>query len=322
MIFKKLLAIIGLMPVLAGCLPGPTPSTSRDRTATGQERYTIVVTTSMVGDLVRHVAGERAEVRGLMGTGVDPHLFRPTSDDIGRVMQADVVFYSGLLLEGGLQSALERAARSGKPVHAVTESLPRERLRHPPEFEGHPDPHVWHDAALWSRCLETVVDVLSRFDPDHSEEYRENAERYREELLQVDRLARDAVRTIPEERRYLVTSHDAFGYFCRTYGLEERSVQGLTTASEPAVQDINQLVDFLVEHRVPAIFQEETVNVAHVRAVIEGARRRGWTVRIHGPLYSDSMGPAGSETGTYVGMMRHNVRTIVEGLGGSMPEGG
>lgn len=312
--------LMGLFPVLSGCLPGPDPSTTGRRATEDQGPFTVVVTTGMVADLVSHVTGRRAEVRGLMGPGVDPHLFRPTSDDIGQLMQADVVFYSGLLLEGGLQAALERAARSGKPVQAVTDNLSEELLRHPAEFAGHPDPHVWHDAALWARCLDTVVETLSRFDPHHAAQYRKNASRYRAELLELDRLVQDGIRTIPEERRYLVTAHDAFGYFCRAYGLQERSVQGLTTESEPAVQDINALIDFLVERQIPAIFQEETVNIAHIRAVIEGARRRGWTVRIHGPLYSDSLGAAGTEMGTYAGMMRHNVATIIDGLGGTVPD--
>lgn len=283
---------------------------------------TIVVTTGMVGDLVRHVAGDRATVVALMGEGVDPHLFRPTSDDIGMLMQADVVFYSGLLLEGAMQTAFQRAARTGKPVVAVTAGLPPDLLRRSAEFEGHPDPHVWHDAGLWARCLDQIVDVLSRHDPEHAEEYRGNAEAYQRELERIDDYAREAVASIPEGRRFLVTAHDAFEYFSRAYGIEVRSVQGISTESDPGVQDINELVDFLVRNQIPAMFVEATVNVANVRAVLEGAQRRGWTVRQGGTLYSDSMGPPATYEGTYIGMFDHNVTTIVRSLGGSVPERG
>lgn len=306
-------------PLLSGC---PSGTSSPDVAIGPSKRETIVVTTGMVAELARHVVGERADVVPLMGEGVDPHLFRPTADDIGKLMQADVVFYSGLQLEGAMQTAFQRAEDRGRTVVAVTERLPRELLRFPAEFEGHPDPHVWHDAALWGRCLDQVVTVLSARRSDLAEEFESNAENYRRQLQQLDADVREAISTIPESQRVLVTAHDAFAYFSRTYGIEVRSIQGITTESDPGVQDINQLVDFLVERQIPAIFVEATVNAANVRAVMEGARRRGWTVREGGMLYSDSMGPPGTYEGTYLGMLDHNVTTIVRGLGGMAPDRG
>lgn len=315
------LAMLLLGALLCGCDPGGGGSfTGNGTSETGPLK--IVVTTSMVGDLVRHVVGEHAEVTGLMGQGIDPHLFRPTARDLGLMMQSDVIFYSGLGLEGAMQSAFERAEKNGKEVVPVTRQLPRDKLMISERFAGHPDPHVWNDAGLWAECLGEVEAVLCRQLPEHADELKGNAAAYRQQLEQLDQYARESIRTIPEHARFLVTAHDAFSYFSRAYQLEEKSVQGITTESEPGVQDINQLVDFLVRHRVPALFVEATVNSANLKAVIEGAQQRGWTVRIGGTLFSDSMGSPGTYEGTYLGMFDHNVTSITRALGGTVPSGG
>jgi len=282
----------------------------------------VIATTSMVGDLVRHVAGSRADVTNLMGEGIDPHLYRPTSRDLGLMMQADLIFYSGLGLEGAMQAAFERVEKQGKTVVPVTRGLPEEKLIFSKRFAGHPDPHVWNDVSLWAECLREVETVLASQLPDHAAEFAQNAEQYRTELEALDNYAHQALSSVPERTRVLVTAHDAFSYFSRTYHLEEKSVQGITTESEPGVQDINQLVDFLAKTHVPALFVEATVNSENLHAVLEGTRQRGWTVRIGGMLYSDSMGRPGTYEGTYLGMIDHNVTTITRALGGTAPERG
>jgi manganese/zinc/iron transport system substrate-binding protein len=319
---SRLFASILVFVCLTGCPGGPGADPQpADRSEV--RPLNVVVTTSMVADLVRHVAGKHAQVTALMGEGVDPHLFRPTSADIGKMMRADIVFYSGLGLEGAMQGAFERAFQSGKTVVAVTDSLPKGELRFSSQFEGHPDPHVWNDVGLWSRCLETIVDRLSQAEPAHAAEFEANAQAYRLQLKKIDDYARQSLASIPPDQRYLVTAHDAFSYFARAYGLEERSVQGITTESEPGVQDINALVDFLVQHKIPTLFVEVTVNAANLRAVVEGARQRGWNVKLADEvLFSDSMGASGTYEGTYIGMIDHNVTAITRGLGGTAPERG
>jgi len=287
--------------------------------ASAQRPLNIVVTTSMVGDLVRHVAGEHAHVSGLMGEGVDPHLFRPTSRDLGLMMQSEIIFYSGLGLEGAMQSALERVQKNGKIVTAVTSQLPHDRLIFSKRFSNHPDPHVWNDAGLWAECLDEVVNVLSRAAPEHAAEFATNAENYRKELQKMDQYAHDSIASIPKESRFLITAHDAFSYFARAYQIEEKSVQGITTESEPGVQDINDLVDFMVMNHIPALFVEATVNAANLQAVIEGAEQRNWQIRKGGTLYSDSTGAPKTYEGTYLGMFDHNVTTITRELGGTAP---
>ncbi|WP_417850483.1 metal ABC transporter solute-binding protein, Zn/Mn family [Thalassoglobus sp.] len=289
---------------------------------TAENRISVVVTTGMVSDLVRHVAGDYADVVGLMGEGVDPHLFRPTSSDIGTLMKADLIIYSGLMLEGPMQPQFELARRKGRTVSAVADGLPKSQVRYPAGLEDHPDPHIWGDVETWAMSLDHVVRVLSEFDPKHADEYAANANAYRAKLMEVHEYAKSAIATIPVEQRYLVTAHDAFGYFSTAYEIPVKSVQGISTESEPGVQDINELVDFLVRNKVPAIFVESTVNAANIQAVVEGAKQQNWNVKIGGTLYSDSLGAPGTYEGTYIGMMDSNVTTIVKALGGKVPEKG
>ncbi len=282
----------------------------------------IVTTCGMVTDIVRQVVGPRADVSGLMGEGVDPHTYKPTLSDVRRLTDADLVFYCGLMLEGRMADTFTKLARQGKPVYAVTEALDEKLLREPPEFQGHWDPHVWMDVQLWSRCVAYVADVMAEFDPDHADEYRANAAAYRKELDRLDDYVRRVIASIPESQRYLVTAHDAFGYFSRAYNIPVKSVQGITTESEPSVDDVNKLVDFIVEHRIRAIFVESSVPQDYIDAVIEGARSRDWTVTVGGQLFSDAMGPPGTYEGTYIGMIDHNATTIARALGGEAPAGG
>ncbi|HWL08602.1 MAG TPA: zinc ABC transporter substrate-binding protein [Planctomicrobium sp.] len=315
---KKTLGLV-LLVLLTGGAGCSSSSSKSNETSDGLR---IVATTSMVGDLVRRVAGDRAQVTTLIGEGIDPHLYRATSTDVGKMMKADLVFYSGLGLEGAMESAFKNAVRRGKMVVPVTDAIPKSRLRFPDGVTGHPDPHVWNEPGLWLHCLDLVVTSLSEKDPQYATAYQERAAVYRQELKQLDRYARELIETIPEGNRSLVTAHDAFSYFANAYGLEERSVQGISTESEPGIQDINNLVNELVKKQIPALFVEATVNADSLRAVMERCQNKGWTVRQGGTLYSDSMGPAGSYEGTYPGMIDHNVTTIVRALNGTVLDGG
>jgi manganese/zinc/iron transport system substrate-binding protein len=275
----------------------------------------------MVTDIVSKVVGERGDVTGLLGEGVDPHLYKPTRNDVRQLLAADVVFYNGLMLEGRMSDTLAQLASRGKPVFAVTENLDPVYLQ-ASGSAGHPDPHVWMDVSAWRRCVEYVAGRLSEFDPKHAQEYRARAVAYDAELDELDEYARSAVASIPEPQRVLVTAHDAFGYFSRAYDMPVRSAQGLSTESEAGVDDINQLVDFLAERKIQAIFVESTVSEKSIRAILEGARDKGWRIEIGGSLYSDAMGAPGSYEGTYFGMIDHNVTVLTRALGGVAPERG
>ncbi len=284
--------------------------------------YRIVTTAGMVTDIVRAVAGEKATVTGLLGEGVDPHLYKPTRDDVARLLKADVVFYSGLMLEGRMTDTFLKIARRGTPVFAVTELLDEKYLLEPEEMQGHTDPHVWMDVGGWMAAVRVVAKSLSEIDGANAAAYGGNAEKYLRELGRLDEYARKSMASIPKERRVLITAHDAFNYFGRAYGIEVRGIQGISTESEAGVADINKLVDFLVGRKIPAIFVESSVSDKNIRALVEGCASRGHPVRIGGQLFSDAMGKPGTYEGTYVGMIDHNVTTVVRALGGQAPAGG
>lgn len=284
--------------------------------------YTIVTTCGMVTDIVRNVAGTNAVVSGLMGEGVDPHLYKPTRDDVAKLLKADVVFYSGLMLEGRMTDTFLKIARRGTAVFAVTELLDEQYLLEPEEFKGHTDPHVWMDVRGWIEAVKVTASSLGEVDAANAASYSANSQRLIKELEELDAYAKKAVASIPEDRRVLITAHDAFNYFGRAYGIEVRGIQGISTESEAGVADINNLVDFITENKIPAVFVESSVSDKNARALIEGCQARGHAVRIGGLLYSDAMGKPGSYEGTYVGMIDHNVTTVVRALGGEAPERG
>lgn len=319
----RLILLLVAVGLSSGCQPAGVNPTSGPRWALSEKSpFAAVTTCGMVTDIVQQVAGPRARVKGLLGEGVDPHLYKPTRNDVKQLLEADIVFYSGLQLEGRMSDTFAQIARSGKPVFAVTEGIDEKFLLEPPEFQGHFDPHVWMDVKAWSECVHFIGRTLAEVDPTHATEYQQNAAAYRIHLQQLDDYARKSIASIPVAQRVLVTAHDAFGYFGRAYGIEVRSVQGISTESQAGVDDINQLVSFLVERKVPAIFVESSVSEKNIRAIVEGTAQRGSTVSIGGELYSDAMGPTGSYEGTYIGMIDHNVTVVTRALGGSAPEKG
>lgn len=285
-------------------------------------RIRVVATVGMVADLVRRVGGDRVHVTQVMSSGVDPHLYKPTTHDVRLIRSADIVFYAGLLLEGRMSDTLSKTGRS-RLVVAVAEQIQKDRLLTPAESGGeHTDPHVWMDVATWSLCVDSVAETLRRHEPAHAAHYAAGAAELKRELVALHEYGRTCIQTIPPEWRILITSHDAFNYFGRAYGLEVIGVQGLSTESEAGLQRINELVDLIVRHRIPAVFVESSVSRKNMSALIDGVRSRGHQVEIGGELYSDAMGPENSYEGTYVGMLDHNFTTVTRGLGGTAPVGG
>lgn len=318
-------ALVGLMmlPLLAlGCNRSDTPDSDAQTTQAEAGPYQLVSTVGMITDLAAQIAGDRAKVSGLIGSGVDPHLYKPTRDDIQKLLEADVILYNGLLLEGKMADALIRAATAGKKVYAVTELLDEQYLLTPEDFEGLFDPHVWMDPAAWSKTVEVIRDKLTEFDPAGEAVYEANAQAVIDQIHALDRYAQEVLHSVPEERRVLVTAHDAFNYFGRRFGYEVLGIQGMSTESEAGVQDIENLVDLLVSRQIGAVFIESTVSERNIRALIEGAAARGHEVIVGGELFSDAMGLAGTYEGTYLGMIDHNVSTIARALGGDVPDGG
>jgi len=297
--------------VLAFAGTGCTPSEQFSGTYQGKYPIKVLCTTGMVADLVKNVGGDHVEVTQLMGAGVDPHLYKASPGDVNAMQQADAVFYSGRNLEGKMGELFGRMGRL-KPTVAVTNALDDSEVFK--DDHGHYDPHLWFDVSLWSKGADVVRDALSQYDPPHADDYKKNAETYRAELAKLHEWAKTELAQIPKERRVLVTAHDAFRYFGRAYDIEVEGIQGISTESEAAVKRINDLVDLITRRQIKAIFVETSVAERNVQSLVEGCKSRGHEVRIGGELYSDAMGQPGTEEGTYPGMIRHNVNTIVKAL--------
>lgn len=294
--------------VLAGC-NSPSASTERDPSA----KLKIVATTGMIGDAVSRIAESHAEVITLMGPGVDPHLYKATHGDLQKLTEADVIFYNGLHLEGKMGEVFEKMGRL-KPVVAVAEKIPEENLRKVPGFQGAYDPHIWFDVKLWQQAVAGISEFLQTYDTAHRETYRTNGEAYLRQLDSLHQAVKSSIEEIPATQRVLITAHDAFGYFGDAYDIEVRGLQGISTLSEFGLRDVTDLVNFIIDRKVKAIFVETSVSENSIRAVVEGCHKKGWQVRIGGNLFSDAMGSAGTPEGNYIGMVNANVRTIVESL--------
>ncbi|MEM9283687.1 MAG: zinc ABC transporter substrate-binding protein [Verrucomicrobiota bacterium] len=317
---RRFLLLSASSLLLFSCSETTPPTSETPEEAEGP--YKITATVGMIADIVREIAGDKASVEGIIGEGVDPHLYKPTSADVKQLQDADVVFYNGLSLEGKMGDVLVRLARTGKPVYAVTEEILGESDYILTDEEDHQDPHVWMDVKGWMKAVNVVAKALAEFDSANADFYQSNATTYLETLAALDDYARKSISSIPKKQRVLVTAHDAFGYMARAYGLEVKGVQGMSTESEAGVKDVEDLVAYLVQKKIPAVFIESSVSDKNVKALIEGAKAKEHDVVIGGELFSDAMGPAGTYEGTYLGMIDHNVTTIANALGGEAPPKG
>jgi len=299
--------------LMGGCIRRVDHAEERQATI-GDRQIRAVCTTGMVADMVGAVGGERLSVKGLMGAGVDPHSYKARESDVLAIADADIVFTSGLHLEAKLGDVLERI---GGGVHSVQlASVLDEDDIQEGDDPHYPDPHIWFDVGLWSKCIATVEEALIELDPAHSGAYRQRGAAYRAQLTELHNYVTRQAARIPPDQRVLVTAHDAFGYFGHAYGFEVVGLQGISTASEAGAGDVSRLAQMIADRRIRAVFIESSVPERNVRAVQEAVRARGWNVELGGELFSDAMGVPGTAEGTYTGMVRHNIDTIFSALAG------
>ena len=285
-----------------------------------QEKVSAVATSHMVTDLVEVIGGDKVEVIGMMKAGVDPHSYDQTARDVAAMNTADVIFYSGLHLEGHVQEGLEKRAAKGDDVYAVTKNMTKAELIQPEEeFAAYADPHVWGDPELWSKTIDVVVAGLAKEAPAHADEFKQRGEAYRKQLLELKQWSQKRIYEVPADQRVLVTSHDAFFYFAKAYGFEVRGLQGLSTENVSGVKDVEDLISFIKQRKLKTIFPESSVNKKGIATV---ANKAGVKLS-HEELFSDAMGESGDvvelngesyDRGTYIGMQKHNINTVVEGL--------
>lgn len=276
----------------------------------------IVTTTGMIADITKNVGGEYVEVTALMGAGVDPHLYKASEGDVRRLQEADVIFYNGLHLEAQLGEVLEKMNDFNITTVAVADEIDRATLLSNPQYPDQYDPHVWFDVTMWMQAVRRVQETLSETDPAHKSAYEANAQAYLTQLEELHQYVLSQAETIPAEKRVIITAHDAFGYFGKAYGFEVRGLQGISTESQAGTADVQALADFIVEKQIPAIFVESSVPQRNVEAVQAAVQSQGFDVQIGGSLFSDAMGSEGTPEGTYIGMVRHNIDTIVAALKG------
>jgi len=274
----------------------------------------VVTTTTMLTDLVERIGGDSIQVKGLMGSGVDPHLYKASEGDVSKLFNADVVFYVGLHLEGKLVEVFEKMENRGVNTVAVAEVLPKNQLIGSTYFASNYDPHIWFNIDFWQQIAYHTTEKLKKADPKNAAFFEKNTEKYMLELQTLKKELQQTINSLPEEERILVTAHDAFNYFGEAFGFKVVGLQGLSTATEAGVQDVQELSKFIIENKVKAIFVESSVPKRTIEALQASVRSKGHEVAIGGTLYSDALGTKGTDEGTYTGMFRYNVQTIVTAL--------
>ncbi|WP_340076033.1 metal ABC transporter solute-binding protein, Zn/Mn family [Leptobacterium sp. I13] len=274
----------------------------------------VVTTTTMLTDLLQNIGGEAINVQGLMGSGVDPHLYKASEGDVTKLFNADVVFYNGLHLEGKLVDVFEKMESQNKKTIAVAETIAKDKLIGSEYFASNYDPHIWFNITFWKAITQYVAEKLIEIDPGNGTLYKENSKKYINRLNALEKEIKEVIETLPKDRRILVTAHDAFNYFGGAYDFEVVGLQGLSTATEAGVQDVQELAKFIIEKNIKAIFVESSVPKRTIEALQASVKSKGHNVAIGGTLYSDALGTKGTVEGTYTGMFEYNVNTIVNAL--------
>ncbi len=299
---KKLLFIIVAIGIV-GCKDGPENS----------GKLKVVTTTTMLTDLAKNIGGDYIDLQGLMGAGVDPHLYKASEGDVTKLYEADIIFYSGLHLEGKLVDIFEKMEGSKNTV-SLGDQLPKGELIPSEYFASNFDPHVWFNIQFFKQFAEIVTDELSKADPKNAANYSENNKRFQIKLNELESEIKTIINTLPEEKRILVTAHDAFNYFGEAYGFQVVGLQGISTATEAGVKDVQNLAEFIIQNNIKAIFVESSVPRRTIEALRESVLSKNHNVEIGGSLYSDALGDTGTDEGTYIGMVKYNVNTIVNAL--------
>lgn len=278
------------------------------------DKLQVVTTTTMITDLLNNIGGDKIDIQGLMGAGVDPHLYKASEGDVSKLFNADVIVYNGLHLEGKLEDVFEKMRYQNKKTIAVSDAINKATLIGSEYFASNYDPHIWFDISNWELITQYITDQLCELDAKNADTYKENGANYLKRLASLKTIITDEVSSIPIEKRILVTAHDAFNYFGKEFQFNVVGLQGLSTTTEAGVKDVQRMASFIEENKVKAIFVESSVPKRTVEALQEAVKAKGKEVVIGGTLYSDALGSAGTKEGTYIGMYKHNVKVIVSSL--------
>ncbi len=306
-------SMVASMMIIAVTVSGCAKADKEAEGDSGSGLYKVVATTTMLRDMAQVIGGEYVDVEGLMGPGIDPHLYKASAGDVRLMNEADLIVYGGLHLEGKMGEIFENLESKDKSIVCISDGLPEDKLIKDAATGAH-DPHIWFDVMLWKEASKNLYDGLVALDSEHEAYFTENYEAFLTDLDNLDSYIREQVELIPEESRVLVTAHDAFSYFGQAYGFEVIGLQGISTASEAGTGDVRELADFIVERKIKALFVESSVPKKNIEALQEAVEARGFNVDIGGELYSDSLGSEGTAAETYIGTVTANVDTIVAAL--------
>lgn len=306
---KRIISILIIIVMLTVFISGCSNKNINDN-----GKYNVVTTTTLIADIVKSIGGEFLNVKSLMGPGVDPHLYKASAGDVKLMQNANMVIHNGLHLEGKMGDVFENIEDSNKLIFAVSDNIDESKFVDFVTNPGNYDPHIWFDVELWKEAAIRVTEGIKSLDSEHVEEYDKNLQSYLKELDELDKYIKKRVEELPEEKRILVTAHDAFNYFGKAYGFDVRGLQGISTASEAGTLDVRKLADFIVEKEVKAIFVESSVPRKSIEALQEAVKAQGFNVEIGGELYSDSTGDTGTDAETYIGTFKANIDLIVDSL--------
>lgn len=302
----KILIMILLLLIINGC--------STKNKGKEEGKYHIVTTTTMLADAARVVGGDYVVVTGLMGPGIDPHLYKASAGDVGAMQKADMVVFTGLHLEGKMGKVFENLNKLNKKTVNVSNGVDEDMLLQSEDSSLAHDPHIWFDVSLWKDAVSELANGIKELDPEHSEEYENNLNKYLTELDELDAYIKNRALELDEEKRVLITAHDAFNYFGQAYGFQVKGIQGISTSSEAGTRDLRNLANFIVENEIKAIFIESSVPTKNIEALKEAVEAQGFDVKIGGELYSDSLGDEKSGDDTYIKTFTKNIDTIVDAL--------
>jgi manganese/zinc/iron transport system substrate-binding protein len=302
---KKIIYILLASIVIISCQNNPKKENGK---------LNVVTTTSMINDLVQNIGGDLINIQGLMGSGVDPHLYKASEGDVSKLVQADVIFYNGLHLEGKLVEVFEKMQSKHLKTYAIAETLDKSTLIGSEYFQSNYDPHIWFDIDYWMRVGAYVTQKLQVLNPENTVAFEQNWKNYLTKLKSLKERVNATINMLPKEERVLVTAHDAFNYFGKAFDFEVVGLQGLSTATEAGVQDVQKLSRFIIEKHVKAIFVESSVPRRTIEALQASVKSKGYNIEIGGTLYSDALGNKGTVEGTYIGMFEYNVNTIINAL--------
>lgn len=273
----------------------------------------IVTTTGIIEDGLENIVKDSAEVSALMGPGTDPHLYKPTPGDVELLDEADVIVANGLHLEGKMAEMLEKYGNE-KPVIFVADGVSKDQLIKSADFDDAYDPHIWFNSELWVQGLQYLTEEISKIDSVSAGYYKRNYKQYRAQIQEMDSWVMKKLNELDDSSKVLITSHDAFSYFGKRYDLEVRGIQGISTLSEVGLRDISEMVDYVIARNIKSIFIETSTSDKTAQSIVDGAKDKGYELRLDGPLYSDALGEPDSDAGTYIGMVKANVAQIVSGL--------